>query len=189
MLKSLKLYSKYFLKSSLSPERKFLISDVRRYLLNNEVFRQDYNRSKETREKSLDEAINWLLVTQKMNADGGMGSYHLVNKWSASYPETTGYIIPTLIDYGKKTNQTEVIASTLLAADFLLVIQKESGGWQGGRIGEKRPEVVFNTGQVIRGMITAYTLSGDQRYLDSAIKAGRWLSGSFTRKVSGKPMH
>ncbi len=25
-----------------------------------------------------------------------MGSYHLVDGWSASYPETTGYIIPTL---------------------------------------------------------------------------------------------
>jgi len=105
-----------------------------------------------------------------------MGSFHLINKWSSSYPETTGYIIPTLINYGSKFNNPGAIDAAIRAADFLLKIQKESGGWQGGRIGENRPEIVFNTGQVIRGMIAAYQHTLNRKYLDAAIKAGRWLA-------------
>jgi hypothetical protein len=106
-----------------------------------------------------------------------MGSYHLINKWSSSYPETTGYIIPTLIQYGNKYNYPEANAAALKAADFLLKIQKESGGWQGGRVSENRPAIVFNTGQVIRGMIAAYRQTGNKANLDAGVKAGRWLSG------------
>jgi uncharacterized protein YyaL (SSP411 family) len=177
MLRSLKLYSEYFLKSSFSSGRKYVREDVKRFLMNKDVFRQDFNYSPEEKKAALDKAAGWLMTAQKANDDGGMGSYHLINKWSASYPETTGYIIPTLIHYGKKYEIPQAGDSALTAADFLLKIQKESGGWQGGRIGENKPEIVFNTGQVIRGMIAEYRQTKDQKYLDSAIKAGFWLAG------------
>ena len=141
-----------------------------------DVFRQDFHYSLKERGEALDKAAGWLMAAQKANHDGGIGSYHLINKWSASYPETTGYIIPTLINYGKKHNQQKAIDSALTAADFLLKIQKESGGWQGGRMNDNKPEIVFNTGQVIRGMIAAHENTGEQKYLDAAIKAGIWLA-------------
>jgi len=56
-----------------------------------------------------------------------------------------------------------------------LSIQKDSGGWQGGRINEKKPEIVFNTGQIIRGMLSAYAFSKDEKYIQSAKRAGDWL--------------
>jgi uncharacterized protein YyaL (SSP411 family) len=176
MLKSLKLYTEYFLKTSFSPERKFVQEDVKRFLIKKDAFRQDFNYSSGEIKEALDKAAGWLVSAQRANDDGGMGSYHLINKWSSSYPETTGYIIPTLINYGKKNNKQEAMDSAMTAADFLLKIQKESGGWQGGRIGENKPEIVFNTGQVIRGMIAAFEHSVVQKYLDAAIKAGIWLS-------------
>jgi len=176
MLKSLRLYIEYFLKMSFTPERNFVLLDVKRFLMKNDVFRQDFTVSVNDKKIALERATDWLITSQKANTDGGMGSFHLVNKWSASYPETTGYIIPTLINYGKKNNQHAATDSAIRAADFLIKIQKESGGWQGGRIGENKPEIVFNTGQVIRGMIAAYQVSDDKKYLRSAVKAGRWLS-------------
>ena len=54
-------------------------------------------------------------------------------------------------------------------------IQKASGGWQRGRMADNRPEIVFNTGQIIRGMISAYKETSDQKYLESASKAANWL--------------
>ena len=120
-------------------------------------------------------AAGWLLEAQKATGDGGMGSWHLVNKWSSSYPETTGYIIPTLVDLGEKYDRADAMEAAVRAADFLLDIQKESGGWQGGRIGENKPEIIFNTGQVIRGMMAAYEHAGDEKYLDAAVRAGDWL--------------
>ena len=176
MLNSLKLYSNYFLKSSLSKDRKFVLHDLKRFLLRKGVFNQINTYSAAAKEQSLIKAAGWLMAAQKANTDGGMGSYHLINKWSSSYPETTGYIIPTLIDFGNKRNNQQALDSAIRAADFLVGIQKESGGWQGGRMNENRPEIVFNTGQVIRGMVSAYKQTGNRHYLDSGLKAGLWLS-------------
>jgi hypothetical protein len=128
------------------------------------------------KKQALDNAAGWLITAQKANHDGGMGSFHLINNWTSSYPETTGYIIPTLIEYGRKSGSQEAIHSAVMAADFLLKIQKPGGGWQGGRMHENRPEIVFNTGQVIRGMIAVYKLTDEKKYLSSAVKAGKWLS-------------
>jgi uncharacterized protein YyaL (SSP411 family) len=176
MLNSLKLYSYYFLKSAFSTEWKFVLHDVRRFLIKKDVFRQVKTYSAVEKKEAMQKAANWLVNSQKANSDGGMGSFHLINKWSTSYPETTGYIIPTLINYGKKHNHPEAIDAAIRASDFLLKIQKESGGWQGGRVHENRPEIVFNTGQVIRGMVAVYQHTGEKKYLDSAIRAGKWLS-------------
>lgn len=177
MLRSLRLYTEYFLKSAFSSGRKYVLEDIRRFSINNDIFRQKFNYSSEQKKSALDKAAGWLMTAQNANIDGGMGSYHLINKWSPSYPETTGYIIPTLIKYGNTHDQPKALNSALMASGFLLKIQAESGGWQGGRIGENKPEIVFNTGQVIRGMIAAFELSGDHKFLDSAAKAGRWLTG------------
>jgi len=176
MLKSLKLYTEYFLKTSFSPGRRFVLEDVKRFLMKKDVFRQDFTYSAKEKKAALDKAAGWLMTARKANNDGGMGSYHLVNKWSSSYPETTGYIIPTLIHYSEKNNQPEAVKAAIKATDFLLDIQKDSGGWQGGRIGENKPEIVFNTGQVIRGMIAAHEYSGESKYLDAAFRAGNWLA-------------
>ena len=176
MFNSLRLYGKYFFASAFSPAGKYVVRDVNRYLLKKDLFKNIPPADSVSRKTALDMAVRWLIEAQKANADGGMGSFHLINKWSSSYPETTGYIIPTLINYGKKYDQPEATERAVNASDFLLKIQCRSGGWQGGRVAENKPEIVFNSGQVIRGMIATYEHTGKQRYLDSAVAAGNWLS-------------
>jgi hypothetical protein len=132
MLRSLQLYTEYFLKSFFSSGRKYVLEDVKRFLVKKDVFRQDFNYSLKEKGAALDKAAGWLMAAQRANHDGGMGSYHFIKKWSASYPETTGYIIPTLINYGKNHNQPKAIDSALMAADFLLSIQKGDGRGNGG---------------------------------------------------------
>ena len=175
MLKSLQKYARSFLKIQFLPEKRLMMQDILRYGLNGKVFSEAVTAPATTRQTSLEKAVNWLLVAQKATIDHGFASYHLADGWSSSYPETTGYIIPTLIEYGQKSGNQHAIGSAIKAADFLVGIQKGSGGWQGGRIKENKPEIVFNTGQVIRGMISAYGQSGNMKYLDAAIKAGNWL--------------
>src|SRR5262249_11566525 len=48
-------------------------------------------------------AAEWLLRAQRATPDDGVAhSYDLrQGTWHASYPETTGYIIPTLYDYAR----------------------------------------------------------------------------------------
>src|SRR4051812_38258059 len=52
-------------------------------------------------------ALDWLGQAQDHSAthDGGVARhYSLVSGWSASYPETTGYIVPTLIGQARLRN-------------------------------------------------------------------------------------
>jgi len=128
------------------------------------------------RDKALEHAIDWLLVSQKNMADAGFGSYHLINGWGQSYPETSGYIIPTLLQYAKRTGDYKIAERALESADWLLTIQKSSGGWQSMTMKENRPEIVFNTGQVIRGMIAAHQKTKHSSYLESAKRAADWLA-------------
>jgi hypothetical protein len=51
-------------------------------------------------------AIEWLYTSQDVGqADGSAAAYNLVLGWQRSYPETTGYIIPTLYEYSQLTNE------------------------------------------------------------------------------------
>lgn len=121
-------------------------------------------------------AVGYLLRAQQNGADAGMGSYHLTKGWGASYPETTGYAIPTLFLAGDHLERPDLHHAALKAADWLLTIQRVDGGWQGGRIGEDRQSVVFNTAQVVRGLLAAHARTQRSVYLDAAVRAGRWMA-------------
>jgi hypothetical protein len=176
MLKSLLLYSRYLTRISLSNDRGMLLDNFNKFRKSGATLQKVVRESSPDREAALDIAVKWLLTAQKVTSDGGFSSYHLANGWSSSYPETTGYIIPTLLQYGATHDDHHAYDAAIRAADFLLAIQKNSGGWQGGRVQENKPEIVFNTGQVIRGMLEAFKFSGEKKYLESSIRAGNWLA-------------
>jgi hypothetical protein len=183
MINSLLRYTRYFSYSVFSSAvRKIVFADILRYSFGQKVINNASinpwsakSYSEEERALALEKAIHWLLHSQNSMSDNGFGSYHLINKWSSSYIETTGYIIPTLLNYGIYKNNSDIINNAILSADWLLEVQKKSGGWQGERIDDNRAEVVFNTGQVIRGLYSVYNYTKDLRYLNSVIKACDWL--------------
>ncbi|MBK9512366.1 MAG: hypothetical protein IPO05_01775 [Flavobacteriales bacterium] len=119
--------------------------------------------------------IDHLCRCQDHGTDAGFGSYHLVHGHGPSYPETTGYIIPTFLAAAEVLDLPTLRHRALQAADWLLSIQRADGGWQGGRVGEERASVVFNTAQVLRGMLAAHAFSGHRAYLDAAVRAGDWM--------------
>lgn len=175
MFKSLLLYSEYFSNALASrSKRAFIFNDLSR-IRHDEYHVNETEISLEDKIRALDNAVNWLLFAQKQGADDGMGCYHLIKGWKSSYPETTGYILPSLINYAKHYDKLEILEKVNKAANWLLEIQKPSGGWQGGRIADDKEEIVFNTAQIIRGMLAVYELHGDNVYLESAIKAADWL--------------
>lgn len=128
------------------------------------------------RKAALQGAIDYLIRAQAVGNDRGMGSYHLVKGWGASYPETTGYAIPTLLQAGRWLQQQRPLDAAHAAAEWLLSIQRADGGWQGGRVGEERPSIVFNTAQVVRGLLAMHASSGADRYLQAAVRAGQWIT-------------
>lgn len=139
----------------------------------------------------LEAVMRWLCRAQDATPDGGVARmYHLKTGWGASYPETTGYIIPTFIEYARFTDQPDYLSRALRMADWEIEVQMASGAVQGGTIADPPSPAVFNTGQVIFGWLAAYEASGDPRYKDAAIRAGDFLlanqdpDGAWRRNLS-----
>ena len=78
---------------------------------------------------ALYKAIEWLLRSQYYMKDYGFGSYKLGVEWSSSYPETTGYIIETLVKYSnlKKKTKLKTVAFVLLIGWSTFKSQLEVG--------------------------------------------------------------
>ncbi|TAL60874.1 MAG: hypothetical protein EPN85_06320 [Bacteroidetes bacterium] len=174
MIKSLKRYLNYFSVTLLArKERVILVRDFFSYYLKKSFLKHSY--SSHQKQKALERSISWLLHSQENSMDKGFGTYKIAEGWTGSYPETSGYIIPTLVSYAKSNAQNEMIKKAIDCADWLLSIQRPSGGWQSMYVKDNKPEVVFNTGQVIRGLVEIYSYTEEKKYLQSAIKACDWL--------------
>ena len=134
-------------------------------------------------EDALRHAIEWICRAQDASNDGGVArSYALgYNRffrrrgWLPSYPETTGYIIPTMFDYAKRTGRDEFFARAVRMADWESDVQMESGAVMGGTVDTSPTPAVFNTGQVLFGWVRAFQETGNERYLASAIRAADFL--------------
>src|SRR5579885_324481 len=101
-------------------------------------------------EAHLRAAARWLARAQDVMPDGGVaGRYRLCGGWTSSYPETTGYLIPTFQALGRALGDPRFEARAQQCVDFLLRLQLREGGSPGGEVHENttRPSV-FNTGQI-----------------------------------------
>lgn len=129
-------------------------------------------------ESCVDAGIAWLARAQDQSAshDGGVARHFSVSTgWSTSYPETTGYIVPTLLTYAEWRDDDESRARAERMLDWLRSLQFREGGFQGGMILEQPVvPVVFNTGQILIGLAAGVRSFGEV-YRDSMIRAADWL--------------
>src|SRR5207249_1426634 len=87
--------------------------------------------------------------------------------------------IPTLIEYARFANRPELVELAIRKADWICSLQYENGALPGGHVanGVKGPPSIFNTGQMMLGLIAACDHTGDRHYLDVASRAAQWLAG------------
>ena len=124
----------------------------------------------------LEGAIEWIRFAHAAVGEEGISKgYDLLRgRWAPSYPETTGYTIPTLLNAAVALDRPELRALALRLADYLLTCTTPEGGlahWTSSGSGP----IVFDTGQVIFGWMAAFDASHDERYRKAAIRAGDWL--------------
>lgn len=129
-------------------------------------------------ERAIEESIAWLGRAQDHSAshDGGVAShFSLVTGWSTSYPETTGYIVPTMLAYAQLRRDETVRQRARRMIDWLVSIQFPEGSFQGGQIGVKPVvPVTFNTGQILLGLVSATREFGEE-YRKAVRHAADWL--------------
>jgi hypothetical protein len=154
-------------------------------------------------ERAVRESVAWLGRAQdnSSSADGGIArDYSLISGWNASYPETTGYAVPTLLAYANSRSDDEVRKRARRMVDWLVSIQLFNGGFQGGTIGA-RPivPVTFNTGQILIGLAASVRELGDEyrpamrRAADGLVKTqdsdGCWRKHPSPFAISGEKVY
>lgn len=142
-------------------------------------------------ETHLDAAMQWLCTAQDATGDDGLARmYHVRWGWGGSYPETTGYAIPTFFDYADHSGRSEFADRAIRMARWESDIQMDSGAVQGGVVTDTPTPAIFNTGQVLFGWCRAYEKAGEVRFRASAEQAAEYLcraqdnDGAWRRELS-----
>jgi hypothetical protein len=137
---------------------------------------------KNLREKELHLAKEFLTSSIDQKTKGSRAFYSRIRypfeQWSAPYPETTGYIIPTFIDLCEfdKSLYSDCGDSATEMGEWLLSIQAADGAFPGGLWkGEFKVGSVFNTAQIIKGLIRLYLFTNDDKYKVAFANATSWI--------------
>jgi hypothetical protein len=131
----------------------------------------------------LREALAWLKRAQDATDDRGVSRGfgvawvpHLRRKgWQPSYPETTGYIIPTFFDCASLLGDDDLRRRAVEMADWELDVQMPSGAVMGGTVDQSPTPAVFNTGQVMLGWIRAFLETNRESYRRGLERAAEFL--------------
>lgn len=136
-----------------------------------------YSYASETRltEDALRDVVDWILRAQRVT--GGVPAYYsLLTGYSESYPEVTGYIVPTLYDVARHFDDRTMAHAAERATQWLISLQMSSGAFPGGLENKTGGPSVFNTGQILQGLVRAYAETSRPDTLAAAQKAGSWLA-------------
>lgn len=145
------------------------------------------NEKKVNSRRHLKAAIEWLKRAQDAAGNGGVSAgYFRYIGWESAYPETTGYIIPTMFDYYRFANDKDSKNRAIKMSDYLIDIQFDNGSfarWNGLHFNRHQDTLrytqidpdVFDTGQCMQGLVRCYKETKCNKYLASAVKAGNWL--------------
>jgi len=162
-------YYDYEKAKQLSPEGRALRASDAAKTFHGDIGNQD----------AIERIMDWLCRAQDQSAtqDGGVArDFSLTDGWAASYPETTGYIIPTFLSEARQGYREDLASRAQRMTDWLLSIQFENGAFQGGKV-TQRPvvPVTFNTGQILIGLAAAAQVFERSDYVDAMHKAASWL--------------
>ena len=135
-------------------------------------------RRLEPAERHLREAEAWLCRAHDASADGGVSyGYSLRGGWRPSYPETSGYIATTFFRLARDRDPSYLERAQRILR-WLVSIQNADGSFCNPRYG--RDGIVFDTGQVLFGLVRGYEVSGDPALL-AARAACRRLADAHRR--------
>src|SRR5580658_9821144 len=137
-----------------------------------------YTKTKLASEEMLNALLRWIIHAQR--PDGGIAAYYsLLSGYSESYPEVTGYIVPTLYDFTRSTREGNAAFVAERATQWLLSLQMSTGAFPGGVYGglhrSEAQASIFNTGQILEGLVRAHAETKRPEILQAAMAAGDWL--------------
>ncbi|MBK6901345.1 MAG: hypothetical protein IPH04_00640 [Saprospirales bacterium] len=119
-------------------------------------------------------ALNWLQRSIDVHEGKGSAATLFFGKWAPAYPETTGYLIETLLDYGHFLGECKWLEYARGCGDWLLEVQHTDGSFPALYAHSGKPSV-FNTGMILFGLSRLCREEESQRFVPALQKATAWL--------------
>ena len=119
-------------------------------------------------------AADWLLRAQAVHGSEGYAhSFTFRRGWAPCYAETTGYIVPTMLRAADVLSCPAYDASALRAGEWLLRAQQDDGSF----VDLEGRRQVFDTGQILEGLVALHRRTKVEAYRTSAIAAAEFIAG------------
>lgn len=136
---------------------------------------------------SLDAAVSYLVRTiEQGNGRASSKAYQVGRGWLPPYRETTGYIIPTLLELAER-DRPALASMAEQMGEWLAEVQEPNGGFIERDLRQDVKPIVFNTGQILHGFNALILRRGRQDLVGNAKRAAEFIvssadeSGSFVR--------
>jgi hypothetical protein len=116
--------------------------------------------------------------SQDVSGSGGSAAaFSLLRGWRKPYPETTGYMIPTFLRCAHMYEDLNLYERGVRMGEWLLDIRSPEGWfsrltWAPENLGVPS---IFNTAQILFGLVELAGVTGDHRYRDAADAAVSWM--------------
>jgi hypothetical protein len=137
-------------------------------------------------------------ITRSIEQGKGRASskaYKVGKGWLPPYRETTGYIIPTLLDLAEHLKRPGLASTAERLGEWLSEVQEPCGGFIERDLRQDTKPIVFNTGQILHGFNALILRRGRQDLVPYARRAGDFLvssadeTGSFVRNEHYDMVH
>ena len=135
---------------------------------------------------------DWLLMATEVRKQQGVAAqYSFFWKWGESYRETTGYIIPTFLRLRQHYKNQKYLKIALSNGLWLLKNFSDDGGV----IEAHGKTYIFNTGQVLHGLVSLYEKTNDKKFIIGILKASYFIvdrqdkDGAFRQDTYQKIEH
>ncbi|MBK7409691.1 MAG: hypothetical protein IPL49_03735 [Saprospirales bacterium] len=112
-------------------------------------------------------ALDWIRRSIDAHQGNGSAAFYSFGKWAPAYPETTGYLIETLLDYN-------LLDYALSCGKWLLYVQHPDGSFP-SRYADSGQPSIFNTGMILFGLTRLFEDTKDEAYLMAIRRAVDWL--------------
>ena len=120
--------------------------------------------------------------------EGSAKGFSLLRGWRPAYPETTGYVLGTLLEYARRAGgRADLVQRAIEMGDWETRMQERDGGIMEGHVRTvPRRSIVFNTGMVLHGWLDLVE-AGLGGYEEAAARASRFLTANMRGDGTWEP--
>ncbi len=134
-------------------------------------------RPNEVRADALELAVDWLCRTHDVTGHRGSSKgFSLLFGWAPAFPETTGYVIGTLLAAAGRLERPQLVDRARAMGDWEIEVQRADGGVIEGLLtADPKLSSVFNTGMVMHGWLDLHESQASLNYLEAAVRGAHFL--------------